>query len=694
MPRIRKKTSRRVGINQREKLKHKVKEGRRKKTREAKKNPQWKSKHKKDPGIPSAFPYKDQILAEVAEQRRVAAEEKRRRKDDKRGAQATDAADEGGDEEGSDAESDAGAAFDGVRAVLATRARMDAAVGPAGADEEEDEDEVPVLVNRDLPTLKAVIDAADVVVEVLDARDPAAARSEYLEGVVKAAGKHLVLVLSKVDACPREAVEAWAAFLRKEHPTLLFRAASACLPAAADAPALGKPKGKGKGKARVPADDAWGLDAFRSLLSAHAKAAPADRPLVVALVGGTNAGKSSFANALAKGTALETYALSRASPHTSTTTAGPQEVSVTLEGGREARIVDTPGWAWHADEDAGAEEAARARARDMLACCRGHMERVKDPHPLLAELVDRAAREDLMLLYNLPIFTEGDANAFLACLARANRFMKKKGDLDLASAARMVLRDWHNGKLARYTSPPPPPPSASAAGADADTGTETETETEAALAAAYAQNASVLARLATRKELRKVAGIVKLRSGVRDAREVVLDASYFGADAEDGGFESDEEDGGAVADEDEVGVDEDGEGSADEEDEEDEDEEDEIMDEDDEEEEESPRPRKGLRKRAAVAMKAPARPAKRVAFAAEPKGTKQARSAAGAKGAKAKATTSSPDEDGRARRPTKKPTKAAAKPVAPKKIANAVSSKSKKAAGTDGEQAYDFKQFF
>ena len=29
------------------------------------------SEHKKDPGIPNDFPYKDQILAEVAEQRRV-----------------------------------------------------------------------------------------------------------------------------------------------------------------------------------------------------------------------------------------------------------------------------------------------------------------------------------------------------------------------------------------------------------------------------------------------------------------------------------------------------------------------------------------------------------------------------------------------------------------------------------------------
>ena len=29
------------------------------------------TEHKKDPGIPNSFPYKDQILAEVTEQRRI-----------------------------------------------------------------------------------------------------------------------------------------------------------------------------------------------------------------------------------------------------------------------------------------------------------------------------------------------------------------------------------------------------------------------------------------------------------------------------------------------------------------------------------------------------------------------------------------------------------------------------------------------
>ena len=71
------------------------------------------------------------------------------------------------------------------------------------------------------------------------------------------------------DACPREAVEAWAAQLRQEHPTGLFRSSSACLPVSpADAASA---RVKGKGKERERADDAWGLDSLSALLQPWAK---------------------------------------------------------------------------------------------------------------------------------------------------------------------------------------------------------------------------------------------------------------------------------------------------------------------------------------------------------------------------------------------------------------------------------------
>ena len=63
-------------------------------------------------------------------------------------------------------------------------------------------DGAPPLLNPDLPHLAAVLDKADVVIEVLDARDPLAHRSSALEARVKSKeGQKLLLVLNKIGAC-------------------------------------------------------------------------------------------------------------------------------------------------------------------------------------------------------------------------------------------------------------------------------------------------------------------------------------------------------------------------------------------------------------------------------------------------------------------------------------------------------------
>jgi nuclear GTP-binding protein len=44
-------------------------------------NPEWRSKLKKDPGIPNLFPYKDKILQEIEEKRRQKDEDNLRRRE-------------------------------------------------------------------------------------------------------------------------------------------------------------------------------------------------------------------------------------------------------------------------------------------------------------------------------------------------------------------------------------------------------------------------------------------------------------------------------------------------------------------------------------------------------------------------------------------------------------------------------------
>jgi len=73
--------------------------------------------------------------------------------------------------------------------------------------------------------LVKVIEASDVILEVLDARDPLGTRCIDMERMVRKAdpSKRIVLLLNKIDLVPKEAVEKWLTYLREEMPTVAFK---------------------------------------------------------------------------------------------------------------------------------------------------------------------------------------------------------------------------------------------------------------------------------------------------------------------------------------------------------------------------------------------------------------------------------------------------------------------------------------
>ncbi|KAI0699854.1 P-loop containing nucleoside triphosphate hydrolase protein [Cytidiella melzeri] len=638
MPRIRKKTSKRGSTNQREKIKHKVSETRKKRKKESKKNPQWKSKHKKDPGIPNNFPYKDQILAEVAEQRRQAEEVKQLRKEQKKAAKAGAGVGDVEEDLASEGEESDVGGFDGVTALRASAAESSKQAKTA-AEEIMDVEDMPVVVNSELASLKEVLEEVDVVIEVLDARDPMAYHSEHLAGLVKEKkGQKLLLVLNKIDTSPREAVSSWSTHLSSRFPTRIFRSASAFLPSIEPVPS------KGKGKAR--ADDAVGVDSIISLLGQSAEEKSGDKPLAVAVVGLTNSGKSSFIDSLLRKAALPVYQLGT-SGDGPTTTIRAQEVMLEV-GSKSVRLIDTPGYSWLANSEEPIDKSEGRRARDLLNRNKGRIERLKDTEPVVHDIVSRANQEDLMLFYNLPAFASNDTDAFLRALARASGLIKKGGALDTTGASRIVLRDWSTGKLPRYT---------------IATGASSE--------AVVDNDATILSTLHTRKELRTSTGLIKLKASEVESRQLALDSVWTGSADSEVGDEGDEED-----DEQEEDI----------EDDEDDEEGEEPETGEDEEDTTAPELLVNRRKRGGPVLTSQL--TKKVAFSTEPKDTKQARKTAGARGslsAKAKLE---------AAKPATKSKVAKTLPVPAKKAANTPSKKSAAAASSGGDETYDFKMFF
>ncbi|KAF8776868.1 Nucleolar GTP-binding protein 2 like protein [Argiope bruennichi] len=74
--------------------------------------------------------------------------------------------------------------------------------------------------------LYKVIDSSDVVIQVLDARDPMGTRSKHIENFMRKEKPHkqLVFVLNKCDLIPTWVTQRWVTILSAEYPTMAFHA--------------------------------------------------------------------------------------------------------------------------------------------------------------------------------------------------------------------------------------------------------------------------------------------------------------------------------------------------------------------------------------------------------------------------------------------------------------------------------------
>jgi len=214
-------------------------------------------------------------------------------------------------------------------------------------------------VDTSLTTLQEVLDKADVVVEVVDARDIAGGRSKFIEDLVKEAGGKIVLLVNKIGKClacyqespadridrvPRETLQSWLKAI--SIPTFLFKSV---LPSAAPS----------SSSQHIEPSVVLGRTELLEYLSTI-KPAEKDADLSVALMGLPNVGKTSVLNSLLppKAKHHETapvLALNAASKNPQPTTKLPTENKVEFNG-KAIRVIDTPGWDFADDEDEDEEE--------------------------------------------------------------------------------------------------------------------------------------------------------------------------------------------------------------------------------------------------------------------------------------------------------------------------------------------------
>ncbi|XP_071657360.1 guanine nucleotide-binding protein-like 3-like protein [Patagioenas fasciata] len=370
-----------------------------------------KAAGKKDPGVPHLGRFAAHLQQQSESKQKRAAEVKRRR------------------EAAREAALERRRSLEGVREDALRRLRdferKEAAAPQAEAPEE-------ASLRHYGRELRKVLAASDVVLEVLDARDPQGCRSPQLEAAVRQCGhrQRLVLVLNKIDLVPRDVVAAWLKYLRGEFPTVAFKACT-------------QQQSRNLKQSRLPAATApeevlaggacVGADCLLRVLANYSRSGEVKTTITVGVVGYPNVGKSSLINSLKRSRACGVGAMP-----------GVTKCLQAVQLDRHIQLLDCPGVVMATGTP---PNATVTPLRGVLA-----PEKLRDPLGPAAAILRRCPPKQLSEIYGVPPCE--DPRQFLSHLARRQGRLRPGGVPDPHAAAVALLRDWTSGKISYYTHPP------------------------------------------------------------------------------------------------------------------------------------------------------------------------------------------------------------------------------------------------
>ena len=243
--------------------------------------------------------------------------------------------------------------------------------------------------------LKSIKDA-DVILEVLDSRDPLGTRCIKLEKILK--NKRIILVLNKGDLVPFEVLKRWKKALEDKYPVVFISA-----------------------KKRLGLSRLWNI--LRKYKNSK-------KMIKVAVIGYPNVGKSTIINIL-KG---------KYSASTSPVAGWTKHIQL-FRATRWLRVLDTPGII-------SVNEKYMVNTGFILS-----PKALKNPILYAIKLLNIGLKKDPDIIKKTYNIDEKDPEKILSILAIRRGFLGKGGKVIIDEAARTIIRDWYNGKLVFYFKP-------------------------------------------------------------------------------------------------------------------------------------------------------------------------------------------------------------------------------------------------
>lgn len=254
--------------------------------------------------------------------------------------------------------------------------------------------------------LYKVIDSSDVIVQVLDARDPMGTRSKHIEDHLKNDRRHkqLIFVLNKCDLIPTWATARWVKVLSAEYPTLAFHAS------------VTNPFGKG---------------ALIQLLRQFARLHADRKQISVGFIGYPNVGKSSVINTLRSKKVCNVAPIP-----------GQTKVWQYITLFKRIFLIDCPGVVYPTGESE-AETVLKGVVR---------VENLKHPEDYIYPVLDRVKPEYITATYGVKKWD--DVDDFLGQYAQRTGKLLKGAEPDTNTVSKMILNDWQRGRIPFFSCPP------------------------------------------------------------------------------------------------------------------------------------------------------------------------------------------------------------------------------------------------
>ncbi|ORX83553.1 P-loop containing nucleoside triphosphate hydrolase protein [Anaeromyces robustus] len=254
-----------------------------------------------------------------------------------------------------------------------------------------------------------VTENVDIILEVIDARDPIGTRTLEIEEAINKDEKIIIIVMTKIDLVPREVVTQWVKYFSAEYPVVPVVCATQ------------------ENKNKI-----IGIETLIKYFKTYGESIKnkvdlKEKPVTVGVIGFPGVGKY---------TLIESFRKFHDKEH-------EIKIENLITLGENLTLLDCPGVVFAVQE----EDDSNIAEIMIRNCVKPKL--IEHPEICVTTILNRCTNDQLCKMYNIPPFI--DYNDFLLQVGRSKHLVRLSGKVDIEDIAKIVITDFKQNRIPNYT---------------------------------------------------------------------------------------------------------------------------------------------------------------------------------------------------------------------------------------------------